>query len=100
MPSKSVVHAVPERVFIARRPAADDRHVVAVVAPSYGLERMSYMMPSDSHRYVWMRRLPLQSEAADSGNRLHNDGGAGKTRYGCSSLSIIPVISSVGRLIA
>lgn len=31
-----------------------------MLAPSYGLERVSYMIPAKGHRYVWLRHLPLE----------------------------------------
>jgi glycosyltransferase involved in cell wall biosynthesis len=33
--------------------------LVAVLAPSYGLERVSYMIPSTQHRYIKLHRVPI-----------------------------------------
>lgn len=56
--AKSVVSAVPTRTWHVDR--GDGRQVIAVLAPNYGLERVSYMIPSARHRYVKLPRIPLQ----------------------------------------
>lgn len=37
-----------------------DKPVVAVLTPSYGMEKVSYLIPSERHRYTRLRRIPLQ----------------------------------------
>lgn len=58
MQEKSVVGGVPQRAVFSTG-KADGRRVIGVVAPSYGLERVAYMMPSDRHRYVKLSAVPL-----------------------------------------
>jgi len=58
MGDKSVMGAAPPRVW-GRQPTGDPHaRTVAVLAPGYGLERVSYMIPSARRRYVKLSRLP------------------------------------------
>src|SRR5271170_6646929 len=58
MDPRSVIQSSPA-THLFRRPAASEKAAIAVIAPSYNMERVSYMIPSTHYRYVKLRRLPL-----------------------------------------
>lgn len=58
MSTKSVIQSLPP-THLFRRPVASQAVTVAVITPSYGMERVSYMIPSSHHHYIKLHRLPL-----------------------------------------
>src|SRR5271154_1296077 len=58
MSDRSAVQNAP-RAYLFRRPAVSELMTVAVTAPSYGMERVSYMIPSSRHRYIKLHRIPI-----------------------------------------
>lgn len=53
---KTVTNAPPTALW--RRPTGDTP-LIGICAPSYSMERVSYMIPSALHRYVTLKPLPL-----------------------------------------
>ena len=74
MSEKQAASALPPRVFW-KLPRERTARTIAVLAPSYGLERLSYLIPSRKHSYVWLRSLPLH-----------------KLRIGANFLGRVPIV--------
>jgi len=58
MTTFDVVQDLP-KTYTFRNPPPSDLPTIAILAPCYGLERVSYMIPSACHRYIKLRRIPI-----------------------------------------
>jgi glycosyltransferase involved in cell wall biosynthesis len=58
MSEKSVVQASPAPCLF-RLPRARRSRTIAVITPSYALERVSYMIPQENYSYIKLYRVPL-----------------------------------------
>ena len=58
MTDKSVVGTAPPRVWGRQHTGYPAARTIAVLAPGYGLERVSYMIRSARRRYVKLSRIP------------------------------------------
>ncbi len=60
MSEKSVIGALPPRSLFGRPATPPGLKTIGILTPSYGMELVSYMIPSARHDYVRLSRVPLQ----------------------------------------